>query len=183
MNFVTQDQISALSICAEILMGPSKEICNLINDLRVCIPKNNFHTKLDLDLLESEYIQLFSVGSTSHSSVPLASWWLDGKMMGKTAVEIEEFYKKCSCVVDYQCIYLPVDHIGVMLSFVSLLLEEKKSEKAREFITHYLQWIEKLECSVQCAMPKSIFLEVLHISRNILTILKERSYVSHGVEC
>lgn len=183
MNLVTQDQISALFICAEILMGPSKEISNLINDLRVYIPNNNFHTELDLEHLESEYIQLFSVGSTSYGSVPLASWWINGKMMGKIVDEIEAFYKRCGCVVDYQCVYLPVDHIGVMLSFVSLLLEEKKSVEAAQFVTQYLYWIEKLEYSIQCAMPKSIFLEVLRFSKNILTILKERSYVSNGIEC
>ncbi len=174
MIFLPQDQISALSLCAEILMGPSREINTHINHLKAFIPEHTFSSELNSDLLESEYIQLFSVGATSNQCVPLASWWIDGKMMGKSFSEIKDFYYECGFVVDRDIIKVPEDHVGLMLLFVALLCEEKKYREVDFFITHYLPCLNKLELSIEKALPKSIFLKVVSISKNILYLLKEK---------
>lgn len=165
-----QSKISALSLCAEILLYPTqgalKELKKLIN--------NESFVLDELSQIEAEYIQLFSVGATSHQCVPLASWWIDGKMMGKSFGEIKDFYHQCGFLVDREIIKVPDDHIGVLLLFVALLCEEEKYAEVDFFITNYLQWLTKLELSIEKALPKSIFLKVVSISKNILYSLKEK---------
>lgn len=159
-----QSRISALYLCAEILIYPTPSILEKINEL------TDATTGMlsDLTEIETEYIQLFSVESTSTQCVPLASWWIDGKMMGRSFHEIRDFYHQCGFVVDREVVKIPDDHIGLMLLFVALLCEEEKYAEVDFFITNYLQWLTKLELSIEKALPKSIFLKVISISKNIL---------------
>lgn len=164
-----QSKISVLYICAEILIHPTQSaLTNLVEN-------TSFSTnELSQTKVESEYIQLFSVGATSSQCVPLASWWLDGKMMGKSFSEIKDFYHQCGFIVDREIVKVPDDHIGLMLLFVALIYEEKKYAEVDFFLTHYLQWLDKLELSIEKALPKSIFLKVVSISKNILYSIKEK---------
>ena len=165
-----QSKISALSLCAEILLYPTQGALEELKELL----KNESFVLDELSQIEAEYIQLFSVGATSHQCVPLASWWIDGKMMGKSFGEIKDFYHQCGFVVDREIVKVPDDHIGLMLLFVALLCEEEKYAEIDFFITNYLQWLTKLELSIEKALPKSIFLKVVSISKNILYSLKEK---------
>ena len=146
---------------------------NTLNELKELIQDESILFDELLEI-EAEYIQLFSVGSTSHQCVPLASWWIDGKMMGKSFSEIKDFYHQCGFVVDREIVKIPDDHIGLMLLFVALLCEEEKYAEVDFFITNYLQWLTKLELSIEKALPKSIFLKVVSISKNILYSRKEK---------
>lgn len=165
-----QSEISALYLCAEILIYPTPSALEKLKKL------TDATTDMldDLREIEAEYIQLFSVGSTSHQCVPLASWWIDGKMMGKSFSEIKDFYHQCGFVVDREIVKVPDDHIGLMLLFVALLCEEEKYAEVDFFITNYLQWLTRLELSIEKALPKSIFLKVVSISKNILYSRKEK---------
>ena len=167
---LSPNQISALYLCAEILIYPTQ---NTLNELKELIQDESILFDELLEI-ETEYIQLFSVGSTSHQCVPLGSWWIDGKMMGKSFSEIKDFYHQCGFVVDREIVKIPDDHIGLMLLFVALLCEEEKYAEVDFFITNYLQWLTKLELSIEKALPKSIFLKVVSISKNILYSRKEK---------
>lgn len=168
-----QSKISALYLCAEILIYPTQSILEKLKELKE-LTDDETGMFGDLTEIETEYIQLFSVGATSNQCVPLASWWLDGKMMGKSFSEIKDFYHQCGFVVDREIVKEPDDHIGLMLLFVALLCEEEKYAEVDFFITNYLQWLNKLELSIEKALPKSIFLKVVSISINILYSLKEK---------
>lgn len=141
--------ISILDSCSEIFNYPTQgylATVKYLGDLTDNEELKNF--SLSYDLVESEYIKLFSVNATSNKTVPNASWWIDGKMMGKNFVKINDFYKECGFVVDLEQISLPQDHISLMLSFLAILLEEKRVDEVLIFRDKYLKWLNKFEVSL-----------------------------------
>lgn len=142
--------ISILDSCSEIFNYPTQRYLTNVKYLGNLTDNEELKNfSLSYDLVESEYIKLFSVNATSNKTVPNASWWIDGKMMGRSFVKINDFYKECGFVVDLEQISLPQDHISLMISFLSILLEEKKIEEVLIFIDKYLKWLDKFEVSLK----------------------------------
>ncbi|MFN3921454.1 MAG: molecular chaperone [Caldimicrobium sp.] len=97
-----------------------------------------------------EYTRLF-IGSTEYIAPPYASFYIEGRLMGDSAVKTLEFYKKAGLDLKEDFTELP-DHIAVEFEFMSYLISqevkslyEKNFEQAdkfhqlqREFLDNYL---------------------------------------------
>lgn len=166
--------VSILDLCSEIFDYPTQgylEKIKYLGDLTNKEELKNF--SLSLNEFESEYIKLFSVSATSNKTVPNASWWIDGKMMGRSFVKINDFYKECGFVVDLQQLSLPQDHISLMCSFIAILLEEQRFTEALLFIDKYFKWLEKFEVSLKESTPILIYPLCVGILRDALVDLEK----------
>lgn len=105
----------------------------------------NEELSISQDRLESIYIEYFSLNSKLYHTTPLASFWLDGKAMGKSSEAIASFYEKCGFAFSG---FGMCDHLSTLLAFCALLEEENKKNEFKEF-KKYLSWLllfsEKLE--------------------------------------
>lgn len=167
-----QEKISALYLCADILDYPDinylknlKKFENLINI------KFNFQ-EVDLNDICAQYLRVFSINSTKLRSVPHASWWIDGKMFGKTLSDIINFYIKCGYTFDANLIKKPADNISSMISFVAILAEEKKFKEIKEF-AKFLTWMTDFANSLKTVTDMQIYTHAINLSSKIVQNLKE----------
>ncbi len=168
--------ISILDLCAKAFNYPNEDIPESMRYLGELVGNEELENfSLSLELLESEYIQLFSINSSSNKTVPNASWWIDGKMMGKTFIKINVFYKESGFIVDLQNVNLPQDHISLMCSFVAILLEQKEYERALIFMNKYLNWLDKFEISLNEASSLGLYSKIVLILKDELDFFKELS--------
>lgn len=170
----TDQMASALGLCADVFTYPNQEYFNKVKQLGI-LTQNSI--LIDCSLLsqndvETEYIKSFSLAATSYKTVPLASWWLDGKMMGKHYIDIERFYQSCGFVIDSQTVALPHDHISLMLSFLSILLEDHRVAEAQEFAENYMNWLGSFYKELQVSSPIALFSETARVAQNLIGSLK-----------
>lgn len=167
------EMTSALGLCADIFTYPSEEYSKKVRYLGELVGSEKLRDfSLPIEEMQSEYIKYFSLYTSSYKTVPFASWWIDGKMMGKSFVGIGDFYKECGFVVDDISIKVPHDHISLMFSFVSILLEDRKFFEAEKFIDNYMQWLSKFENSLKKSSKLKLFYETVCISRDLISTFK-----------
>lgn len=165
--------ISALGLCADIFDYPDNDCVEKIRYLGELTKREKLKNFFLLqDEIENEYIRLFSIGATSYKTVPLASWWIDGKMMGRSFIKIKDFYRDCGFIVSVDDIKLPQDHISLMFSFVVILLEEDKIFEVEEFINNYLQWLIEFENSLKTSSTIELYGEIIAVARDLISTLK-----------
>lgn len=165
--------ISALGLCADIFDYPNTDYVDKVRILGELTKRDQLKKfSLSQEIIENEYIRLFSIGATSYKTVPLASWWIDGKMMGKSFIKIQDFYKDCGFIVSKEDIKLPQDHISLMFSFVVILLEDGKVFEVEEFINNYLQWLIEFENSLKKSSNIELYGETIAIARDLISTLK-----------
>ncbi len=170
INMPIQNKISVLFLCADVLDYPCKEL-NSYKELRLLGYDNT--EEFNFDEIQSEYIRIFLISSTILKCVPYASWWIDGKMCGKSLYKINEFYENCGYKFDIGNMHKPGDHISFMLRFVAILAEENKFEKIKEF-SIFLTWLNDFADSLKIATKIKNFQFAVEISLNIINSLKER---------
>jgi len=169
-NLSTEEKISVLYLCADILDYPDETYIEKLDELKLLL--NYSFEEFDLEYIESEYISIFSMSATKLKCVPYASWWLDGKMSGLSTSKIKNFYKKCGYTFDETLVEKPVDHISLMLAFVAILLEEKKFKEINEFI-RFLSWLNDFANSLDNASKIKYFKYAIDTAQQIINSLKE----------
>ncbi len=173
MNISLQDKISALFACADILDYPSD---NYFNDIKTV--ENLTKTKCNspevvLEELCAEYLQVFSIHATKLKCVPYASWWIDGRMAGKSLSKITDFYNRCGYEFDAERMKKPADYISFMISFIAILAEDGKFEEIKEF-AKFLTWLDDLASSLDKASNLKQFHYAVNVSIQIINSFKEK---------
>jgi len=170
---VLEDKISALYGCADILDYPSDNYKDTIKIVeRLTQTSFNSH-EVVLENLYSEYISIFSIKSTQLKCVPFASWWIDGKMSGKTLSKIVDFYAKCGYKYDVSTMKKPADNISSMISFVAILAQENRFKEIKEF-AKFLTWLDDFAISLEKATDIKSFSYAVNISNKIINSFKEK---------
>ena len=171
LNLSLNDKISALYLCADILDYPDD---NYYENIKLLENLINHKFTLQEVLLEdvcSEYIRIFSIDATKSKCVPYASWWIDGKMSGKTLLKIVDFYKSCGYEFDADSLKKPADNISSMISFAAILAEDKKHKELKDF-TKYLNWLDDFAKSLEKTSDAKTYKNVVEITIKILNSLK-----------
>lgn len=133
------------------LIPLDEELSEGFRRLKEFMEKNKGKAVDDLhEELVDEYTRLF-IGP--HIPVqPYESWWVDGKLMGKSLLKVKRYYRKAG-IVKAQGYAEPEDHIAFELKFMHYLCEEElsaiSSEKLveclnmqKEFLNeHLLRWV------------------------------------------
>ena len=167
------EMTSSFGLCADVFTHPSDDYSKKVRYLGELVGSEKLKDfSLPMDVIESEYIRHFSLNASSYKTVPFASWWIDGKMMGKSFVSIGDFYKECGFVIDAKSIKVPHDHISLMFSFISILLEDGKFFEAEKFIDDYMLWLKKFEDSLKKSSKAELFCETVSISRDLISTFK-----------
>ena len=164
----TEEKISALYLCADILDYPDADYVRKLQNLKLISSLE----EVDLDFVKSEHISIFSINATRFKCVPYASWWIDGKMAGVTVLEVSDFYMKCGYMFDANLVKKESDHISLMLVFVAILLEEKKLKELNEFI-ELLSWLNNFKNSLNKASSIKYFAQAVDKALQIIDSLKE----------
>jgi len=170
----TSQMASVLGLCADVFTYPNQEYLNTVKQLGV-LAKNPVLMNcclLSHNDIETEYIKIFSLAATSYKTVPFASWWLDGKMMGKHYLVIEHFYQSCGFIIDAKSVTLPHDHISLMLSFLSILLEDHRLFEAQQFAENYLNWLGDFSKELKKSSSIVLFSETAQVTQNLIGSLK-----------
>ena len=168
-----QDRISALFLCADILEYPSDEhskhieIVENLTDIKCNSPE------VVLEELCAEYLRIFSINATKLRCVPYASWWLDGKMSGKTLSKIKDFYNRCGYEFDAKVVKKPADYLPSMISFIAILAEDEKFEEIKDF-AKFLTWLDDLASSLEKATNLGCFAYAIGVTTQIITSFKEK---------
>ncbi len=169
-NFTHKTGISLLYLSSDILEYPTKSYTETLEEFYSLIKKS--YQKFETDFIESEYIRLFSMKSSSLKTVPFASWWLDGRMCGITLKEIEKFYKNCGYDIDREFIKKPLDHISIMITFIAILLEERRFEEIKKF-AKFLTWLNDFANSLNSATEIKYYKDAIEVTNSIINSLKE----------
>lgn len=116
----------------------------------------------------SEYTNLF-LGASANTNSLRASTWLNppGYMYPTTISEIQSFYRQSQLTL--QATTRDADHLGLMLIFVSLLLDHRDVNFARVFYNGYIRpWLPKLIQQIRDAHSKyyAPLLKILHRELN-----------------
>ncbi len=93
-------------------------------------------------------------------------------MMGKSFIRIGSFYKECGFEIDTTNIKVPHDHISLMFSFVSIMLEDDRFFEAEKFMDNYLMWLKEFEDSLKKSSQTELFYETVSISRDLISTFK-----------
>lgn len=99
---------------------------------------------LSLKELQAFYIDVFELNSKAYKTTPIASFWRDGKIMGQTSQEIDDFYKICGFKLEFKG---SRDHLSNMLAFCAILLENEEFAKFKQF-SLWFDWLEDFEKSL-----------------------------------
>lgn len=164
-----------LSYCADILSYPNEETIpkfnNLVNTVSPTKKLGVHSTQSLLEDMQNAYIDLFVNNIEGLKCVPYASWWSENRLMGKEAVQINNFYQKCGFELNEKEFKSPPDHISLEIAFLSRILEEKKINETCEMIKNHLGWVEKLK---ECIGKKNSFYgTVLSITVDTINAIKE----------
>ncbi len=171
-NLSIDDKISALSLCADILDYPYDGLESDIEKLNKLLSLK-LNPRLKLVDLEAEYIKIFVMESQESRCVPYASWWLDGKLYGKSLIKIDRTYKASGYVYDEYNMKKPADNLSSMIMFAVILAEENKFKEFKEF-TKFLTWIDDLANSLNSlSLTGKFYGEVVGISSKLISSIKE----------
>ncbi|MFK5881056.1 MAG: molecular chaperone TorD family protein [Sulfurospirillum sp.] len=173
MELSLNDKISALFLCADILDYPNSEYKNNIKKLEDLTNTKCNSQEVAFDDLCAEYLRVFSMSSTKLRCVPYASWWIDGRMSGRTLSKIHDFYIRCGYKFDAEKVKQPADNISSMISFIAILAEDNKIEEIKEF-AKFLTWTNDFANSLNLATDVKYFSYALNISIKIINSFKEK---------
>ncbi len=171
LNLSLNDKISALFLCADILDYPNDDYKEKIKKLEDLTNTKCNSQEVALDDLQAEYIQIFSINSTKLKCVPYASWWIDGKMSGKTLSKILDFYTRCGYKFDVENMKKPADNLSSMISFIAILAEDGKIEEIEEF-AKFLTWLDDFASSLKSATQIEAFSYAIDITTKIISSFK-----------
>ncbi len=171
LDLSSNDKISALYLCADILDYPNDDYKEKLKELEDLTNTKCNSQEVVLDDLQAEYIQIFSINSTKLKCVPYASWWIDGKMSGKTLSKILDFYNRCGYEFDAKSMKKPADNLSSMVSFIAILAEDGKEEEIKEF-AKFLTWIDDFASSLQSATQIKTFGYAIEVSKQIISSFK-----------
>jgi TorA maturation chaperone TorD len=172
INLSLQDKISALYLCADILDYPDNNYFKNIKKLENLVDIKLISQEVSLEEICSEHVRIFSMNATVLRCVPYASWWLDGKMSGKSASKIIDFYISCGYSFDAEQEKRPADNISSMISFIAILVEDKKHKELKEF-AKFLNWMDDFASSVDKATQLNIYTKAVNTTITIINSLKE----------
>ncbi len=117
--------------------------------------------------LAIEYCELL-VGPKGHVS-PIQSVWVDHQFQSETAVSMQRFFE---LIPGYQAESNLVDHIGVQLDFLSVILrqsdEDGANEVARHFAKTHLQWTLSFFDKVEAQTNSGFYLGLAKVSRKLI---------------
>lgn len=167
---------TSLEICSDIFLYPEKIELKDIQYLDK-IFKKSFLLKENFskENFESEHIRLFTYQSSKLKTVPYASWWFEGNfLLNESYKEILNFYKKCGYKIDKNIIKVPEDHIGLMLMFIVLLIEEGKDNEIKEFLSKYFSFLKKFKESLKKNSNIKIYFLIVTIIEEIFNLLKNK---------
>ena len=167
------DKISALYGCADILDYPNDNHKDIIKTVEKLTQTNFDSDKIALEDLCSEYISIFSINATKLKCVPFASWWIDGKMSGKTLSKIVDFYAECGYRYDAEMMKKPADNVSSMISFIAILAQENRFKEIKEF-AKFLTWLDDFAISLEKATDIKSFFYAVNISNKIINSFKEK---------
>ncbi len=170
MDLSLEDKISALYLCADILEYPDENFYNNIENIEKLTDQKYLLQEIVLEDICSEYIWLFSINATKLKCVPYASWWIDGKMSGKSLTKIMDFYNRCGYKFDAEFLKKPADNISSMITFTAILAEEGRFDDIKRFV-RFLSWIDDFANSLDKATDIKIFQQAVNLSSKILTDL------------
>ena len=170
MNLSFKDKISALYLCADILDYPNKNFYKNIKAIENLTNEKYLLQEVVLEDVCSEYIRIFSMYATKLGCVPYASWWLDGKMSGKSLSKIMDFYIRCGYEFDAEVLKKPADNISSMIIFIAILAEENRFDDIKEF-AKFLSWLDNFANSLDKATDIKVFQHTINLSSKILTNL------------
>ncbi len=171
LNISLNDKISALFLCADILDYPNDDYKEKIKKLEDLTNTKCNSQEVALDDLQAEYIRIFSINSTKLKCVPYASWWIDGKMSGKTLSKILDFYNRCGYEFDAKSMKKPADNLSSMVSFIAILAEDGKKEEIEEF-AKFLTWTDDFASSLKSATQIKTFSYAVEIFKQIISSFK-----------
>ncbi len=171
LDLSLNDKISALFLCADILDYPNDDYKEKIKKLEDFTNTKCNSQEVALDDLQAEYIQIFSINSTKLKCVPYASWWIDGKMSGKTLSKILDFYNRCGYEFDAKSMKKPADNLSSMVSFIAILAEDGKKEEIKEF-AKFLTWIDDFASSLKSATQIKTFGYAVENFKQIISSFK-----------
>ncbi len=171
LDLSSNDKISALFLCADILDYPNNDYKEKIKELEDLTNTKCNSQEVALDDLQAEYIQIFSINSTKLKCVPYASWWIDGKMSGKTLSKILDFYNRCGYKFDANSMKKPADNLSSMVSFIAILAEDGKEEEIKEF-AKFLTWTDDFASSLKSATRTKTFNYAIEVSKQIISSFK-----------
>ena len=171
LDISLNDKISALFLCADILDYPNGNYKEKIKKLEDLTNTKCNSQEVALDDLQAEYIQIFSINSTKLKCVPYASWWIDGKMSGKTLSKILDFYTRCGYKFDAENMKKPADNLSSMVSFIAILAEDGKIEEIEDF-AKFLTWIDDFASSLKSATQIKTFSYAIEVSKQIISSFK-----------
>lgn len=158
-------------MCADILDYPNGNYKEKIKKLEDLTNTKCNSQEVALDDLQAEYIQIFSINSTKLKCVPYASWWIDGKMSGKTLSKILDFYTRCGYKFDAENMKKPADNLSSMVSFIAILAEDGKIEEIEDF-AKFLTWIDDFASSLKSATQIKTFSYAIEVSKQIISSFK-----------
>jgi TorA maturation chaperone TorD len=173
LNLSLENKISALYVCADILDYPNKNFYNNIKTIENLTKQKYFLEDIVLEDICSEYIRIFSIQTTKLRCVPYASWWIDGKMSGKSLSKIMDFYIRCGYQFDAEVLKKPADNISSMIIFIAILAEENRFADIKEF-TKFLSWMNDFANSLDNATDIKVFMYALNLSIKIINSFKEK---------
>ncbi len=165
-----EDKISALYLCADILEYPDDNFYKNVKEIESLTDKKYLLQEISFEEICSEYIRIFSISATKLQCVPYASWWLDGKMYGKSLSKIIDFYSRCGYKFDAEFLKKPADNISSMITFAAILAEEGRFDDLKRFVG-FLKWIDDFANSLDRATDIKIFQQAVNLSSQILTDL------------
>jgi len=168
-----QERISALFICADILDYPSDNYLKNIKTVENLTKTKCNSPEVVLEDLYAEYLRIFSINATRFRCVPYASWWIDGKMSGKSLSKITDFYKRCGYEFDAKMVRKPADNLSSMISFIAILAQDEKFEEIKEF-AKFLTWLDDLASSLKKATNMDCFSCAIDVSIQIINSFKEK---------
>jgi len=168
-----QDKISVLYACADILDYPSDNYFENIKTVENLTKIKCNSPEVVLEELCAEYLQIFSIHATKLRCTPYASWWIDGKMAGKSLSKIIDFYNRCGYEFDAKAMKKPADYLPSMISFIAILASDEKFEEIKEF-AKFLTWLDDLASSLEEATDINYFSYAINISMQIINSFKEK---------
>ncbi len=170
MDLSLKEKISALYLCADILEYPDKNFYSNIEEIKKLAGKQFILQDISFEHICSEYIRIFSIQATKLKCVPYASWWIDGKMSGKSLSKIINFYTRCGYKFDAEFLKKPADNISSMITFIAILAEEGRFDDIKRFAI-FLSWMDDFANSLNKATDIKFFQQAVNLSSQILTDL------------
>ncbi|NLK67229.1 MAG: molecular chaperone TorD family protein [Campylobacteraceae bacterium] len=152
-------RVDIFDLSADIFLYPDEnwfkklELLNGLVGNKITIPSQT------LDEAREIYINYFEHNSSKFGIVPVASYWIDGRMMSNTSVEVKNFYE--SCGFENQD-FGPPDYISKMLSFCAILLENGKTSEFAKF-KEWLYWLDDFSKALEKSVPIKCFAEISQI--------------------